>query len=340
MGFSQAGLLPVVEIPYAKYLDCGYDMFTEAVLQNWLSNGQQPNGMVVRLQVCALAHLPACPPTCPPACPPACLRACAGWRHTCQTHASWRPHPTPALWRRQGFGRGIFGGNYHTHNAVAMPPGLDVVCYSNGRDYARGFRYALRQARAGRVVMSVDCTALLNERHLHGRDSGWVFEYPEEPRDELTFDDVLHYPPSVTAHGSELRAEPVAGASEEADVVVVTYGDGVMTALRAARELSEVHGLRVSVVDTPCLSQVPAQLREMLQRRAFPRVVFADICKQGQQPLGSTILALQAEDLLPASSRDWASVAAANTYNPLGTTLTFLKEADVAGAVLKVCAGK
>jgi 2-oxoisovalerate dehydrogenase E1 component len=100
MGFAQAGLLPIVEIPYAKYLDCGADMFFEAALMNWLSNHKQPNGMIFRLQ---------------------------------------------------GFGRGVFGGNFHTHNMLHIPPGIDVVCYSNGPDWARGFRYALKQAQAGRV---------------------------------------------------------------------------------------------------------------------------------------------------------------------------------------------
>lgn len=50
IGFSQAGLLPIVEIPYAKYLDCAADMFHEAAIMNWLSDGKQPVGMVVRLQ--------------------------------------------------------------------------------------------------------------------------------------------------------------------------------------------------------------------------------------------------------------------------------------------------
>jgi pyruvate/2-oxoglutarate/acetoin dehydrogenase E1 component len=50
MGFSQVGLTPIVEIPYAKYLDCGVDMFYEIAIMNWLSAGQQPNGMIIRLQ--------------------------------------------------------------------------------------------------------------------------------------------------------------------------------------------------------------------------------------------------------------------------------------------------
>jgi TPP-dependent pyruvate/acetoin dehydrogenase alpha subunit len=99
MGFSQVGLVPIVEIPYAKYLDCGADMFYEISVMNWLSAGQRPNGMVIRLQ---------------------------------------------------GFDRGLFGGNFHTHNMLShMPPGVDVVCYSNGEDYVRGFRHAIAQAKAG-----------------------------------------------------------------------------------------------------------------------------------------------------------------------------------------------
>jgi hypothetical protein len=43
----------------------------------------------------------------------------------------------------------VFGGNFHTHNALHIPPGVDVVCFSNGADYARGMRYAVRQAKAG-----------------------------------------------------------------------------------------------------------------------------------------------------------------------------------------------
>ncbi len=91
--------------------------------------------------------------------------------------------------RLQGFGRGLFGGNFHTHNTLYLPPGIDVVCYSNGRDYASGMRYALLQARAGRVVMSVDCTELLNIRHLVGNDDAMRLEYSNE-QDILPWDTI------------------------------------------------------------------------------------------------------------------------------------------------------
>lgn len=52
------------------------------------------------------------------------------------------------------------------------------VCFSRGDDYVRGMRHAVHQAAAGRVVMSVDCTALLNQRHVHDRDDAWQTAYP------------------------------------------------------------------------------------------------------------------------------------------------------------------
>ena len=67
-------MLVVCEIPYAKYLDCGMDMFAEIVVDGWLNRGNNSSeqkattsggGMIIRLQ---------------------------------------------------GFDRGVFGGNFHTHN--------------------------------------------------------------------------------------------------------------------------------------------------------------------------------------------------------------------------------
>ena len=61
------------------------------------------------------------------------------------------------------FDEGVFGGHFHTANAppVFGIPGLDVLAYSNGRDWARGLRAQLRHAAAGGVSMLLDSTALL-----------------------------------------------------------------------------------------------------------------------------------------------------------------------------------
>jgi len=263
MGFAQCGLLPIIEIPYAKYLDCAADMFFEAIIMNWLSASKQPNGMIIRLQ---------------------------------------------------GFGVGVFGGNFHTHNMLHIPPGLDVVCYSNGYDYVRGMRYLVEQAKNGRVCMSVDSTHLLNERHLHDKDEGWLMKYPEWD-EVLDFDTVMKY---------EEVSEP--------RILVVTYGSGVLFSLRAAKTLRENHDIEICVIDCPLLSGCPKMLKEEMKR--FDKVVFADLCKKGSNPLSYHVTVLQDEGLLPSR---WSLVGSHRTYNPLGTTLTFLNDGDIVDSVRSLC---
>ena len=100
-----------------------------------------------------------------------------------------------------GFDRGVFGGNFHTHNSLShIPPGVDVVCYSNGPDYVRGMRYAHYQAKySGRIIVFVDCTYILNLRHVHnnknggGGDREWEFPYPSLYDSMIDFDQVIRY---------------------------------------------------------------------------------------------------------------------------------------------------
>jgi pyruvate/2-oxoglutarate/acetoin dehydrogenase E1 component/TPP-dependent pyruvate/acetoin dehydrogenase alpha subunit len=268
MGFSQLGLTPIIEIPYAKYLDCGADMFHEIAVMNWLSAGQLPNGMVVRLQ---------------------------------------------------GFDRGLFGGNFHTHNMLPhIPPGVDVVSFSNGHDYVCGFRHAIAQAKAGRIVVSVDCTDLLNRRHLHGKDRGWETVYPLKDEPLLGFDHVRRY-------------------GTKGSMAIVTYGNGVVTSFQARRALFETSAISseedVDIIDCPYLSGVPGGLRDIVGQ--YDGVVFADICKDGpgSNVLSSMASSLHREELLPSN---WDLVAAPRTYNPLGNVSTFLNVDDIANACKKV----
>lgn len=112
---------------------------------------------------------------------------------------------------------------------------------------------------------------------------------------------------------------------------MVTYGNGVVTSLRARRELEEKHGLSVRVVDSPYLSRPSAGLKAALA--TSERVVFVDVCKDGQHPFAGIITRLQGDGALPAN---WQCVAAQPTYNPLGNVLTFTSEADVIAACLQV----
>eukprot|EP00980_Cylindrotheca_fusiformis_P020562 scaffold7641_cov115-Cylindrotheca_fusiformis.AAC.8 len=271
LGFSQLGLVPIVEIPYAKYLDCGVDMFYEIAIQRWLSHPDRAVncGMIIRLQ---------------------------------------------------GFDRGLFGGNFHTHNMLShMPPGVDVVCFSNGPDYVKGMRHALLQAKAGRIVMVVDCTHLLNLRHVlpEERDRAWEFPYPDDDA-MLGFDE-------IRVHGSG-----------KAKIAIVSYGNGVVTSLQARRGLID-RGIVESeadldVIDSPFLSAVSPGLENTVSQ--YDSVVFADICKTGpgSNVFSSMITTLQENGTLPP---DWRFVGAPRTYNPLGSTVTFLNQDQIEAAVEK-----
>jgi 2-oxoisovalerate dehydrogenase E1 component len=288
LGFAQSGLTPIVEIPYAKYLDCGADMFAEIALSHWLTGeSRRHSGMLIRLQ---------------------------------------------------GFDRGLFGGNFHTHNSLAPPPGVDMLCYSNGEDYVRGFRNAMIQAKAGRVVVLVECTHLLNLRHLFDKDRAW--ERPFPPNDEhgpMGFDDVRQF-------------------GKTGKIAIVTYGNGVVTALQARRALYESMDIEsesfVDIIDCPCvryacqssdsnpqylmksfvpcetcqLSRVPSGLSEVIGR--YSGMVFADVCKlgPGTSVLSSAAVSLHDQGKLPAA---WRSIAAQRTYNPLGSVSTFLNVTDI-----------
>lgn len=286
LGFSQLGLTPIVEIPYAKYLDCGADMFYEIAINYWLTSGseskgkdkQSSNGIIIRLQ---------------------------------------------------GFDRGLFGGNFHTHNSLPhIPPGVDVVCYSNGEDYARGFRHALWQARNGRIVMLVDCTNLLNLRHVHGKDRGWEFPYPSTQDEMIDFDQVYVY-----RGGTEKSHTP----NVSANTAVISYGNGVVTCLQAYKNLVDLQVIgpeaEVDIIDCPYLSAVPSGLETILP--SYVNVLFADICKEGpgSNVFSSMITSLQKKGSLPDS---WSFVGAPRTYNPLGSTVTFLNQDTVEDALQKL----
>lgn len=296
-GFAQAGLIPIVEIPYAKYLDCGMDMFNEIALTYWLGNSSK-------------SSLPA--------------NGCV----------------TGMLIRLQGFDKGVFGGNFHTHNMLNFPPGVDVFCFSNGYDYVRGLRFAMKCVKQGRVVMSVDSTDLLNRRHIvpSHQDERWLMPFPsvESDHNEYDIDQIIVYNHSV--NGGLLDN----GTKHSTLVVVITYGNGVPTALAAKVHL--IQYTDVLVIDCPCLSQTPTQLVSFL-RELFTQhhgqqvyVLFADVCKYSVGSGGNNApMAMRALDLhhfsLLNKATAWRVIGATNTYNPLGSVITFLSEEDIIQAV-------
>lgn len=125
-----------------------------------------------------------------------------------------------------------------------MPPGIDVVCYSNGPDYARGMRYAAMQAARGRVIMSVDSTNLLNLRNVNGNDDRWRMPFTDAS-EMMTFDQIRVYAPT----SAQVASQP--------NIAIVTYGNGVVTALQARADLATSGLANVTIIDCPLLSSVP-----------------------------------------------------------------------------------
>ena len=231
--------------------------------------------------------------------------------------------------RLQGFDRGIFGGNFHTHNALPLLPGLDVVVHSNGADWVKGWRYAVRQAKAGRVVMVVDSTDLLNRRHVNDGDGAMLLPYPPAP-EELAFDAVIRH-----GHSSSPQ--------QPDDLTIVTYGNGVVAARRTQESLKASHGANVGILEVPCVSQVPLEalataIDEVGGGAETPQpILFADVCKAQQAPLNHFAVELSNAGVV-GKGRDWSLVAAPQTYNPLGSTATFLNESDVTEAARSLLA--
>lgn len=123
--------------------------------------------------------------------------------------------------------------------------------------------------------------------------------------------------------------------------LIITYGNGVVTALRARRDLVEKKIIdnedEIDIIDCPYISEIPDGLRDALSKGRYDNgaVLFCDICKEGpgSNTLSSMVMGLKNEGILPAK---WGFVGAPRTYNPLGSMVTFLNEEDIASSFLKL----
>jgi 2-oxoisovalerate dehydrogenase E1 component len=83
----------------------------------------------------------------------------------------------------------------------------------------------------GRVVAFLEPIALYMTKDLHAeKDGGWLFPYPP-PGEFVPF------------------GAPRAYGAEQPDVLVITFGNGVRMALRAARRVEQATGTRIRVLD-------------------------------------------------------------------------------------------
>jgi len=195
-----------------------------------------------------------------------------------------------------------FGGHFHNDNSVGALrdiPGLVLAAPARGDDAARMLRGAVAMAAEdGRVVVFLEPIALYHEKDLHADgDGGWLFDYPPPPEALL--------PGEVGVHGTR---------DASADLLLVSYANGLRLSLQAAKRLADDHDLRARVIDLRWLNPLPLDaLREHAAEAGS--VVVVDECRATGGGVADAIVADLAEREL---ARRVASVRAVDSFVPLG----------------------
>jgi 2-oxoisovalerate dehydrogenase E1 component len=197
-----------------------------------------------------------------------------------------------------------FGGHFHNDNSIGALrdiPGLVLAAPARGDDAARMLRGAVAMAAEdGRVVIFLEPIALYHEKDLEtDGDGGWLTDYPAPPASLLP-GEVGLYGPLDTG---------------DADLLIVSYANGLRLSLQAARRLREQHEIAARVLDLRWLNPLPTQaIRE--QAAAIGAVLVVDECRRTGGGVADAIVADLAEAGI--GRRLW-SVRAVDSFVPLGT---------------------
>ncbi len=214
-----------------------------------------------------------------------------------------------------GYQRG-FGGHFHNDNSITALrdiPGLVVGCASRGDDATDMLRTMMALAKVdGRVCAFLEPIALYMTKDLYAAGDGqWQFSYPA-PGSALTLGEGRVYAPQAD------------------DLVVITFGNGVPMALRAARSIEAELGWKVRVVDLRWLVPLnDAFIAE--QARSAKRIIVLD---EGRKSAGVGEGVITAITEAGLGSVPLKRVVGADTFTPLaGAALLVLPgDADVVAA--------
>ena len=235
----------------------------------------------------------------------------------------------PMLIRIAGLGyQKGFGGHFHNDNSIAAIrdiPGLVVGCPSRGDDAAMMLRTLAALSKVdGRVCVFLEPIALYMTKDLHEAGDGqWLFPYPA-PEQALELGQGRAYFEGNDGEGND-------------DLLIVTYGNGVPMALRAARAIEAAQGWKVRVVDLRWLVPLnAAYIAE--QARGAKRIIVLD---EGRHSAGvgeGVITALAEAGFGAVPLR---RVTGADTYTPLaGAALLVLPgDNDVVSAAAELARG-
>ena len=200
---------------------------------------------------------------------------------------------TPAFADPEGF-----GGHFHNDNAVAALreiPGLAICVPSRGDQAVTLLRTAVAMAREhGRVVAVLEPTALYHRRDLFSEgDEQWTSDWPA--------DGAVALPGQIGVAGPE-----------DADVLLVTAGNGVPLSMRASARLAQ-EGITAQLADIRWLAPLPVPaVRHVAER--VGRVVVVDECRAS----GGWADAMLAGLLRAGFRGPVTSVTAADSFVPIG----------------------
>ena len=195
-----------------------------------------------------------------------------------------------------------FGGHFHNDNSVAVfrdIPGIVLAVPASPADAPGMLRACAAMARAdGRVCIYLEPIALYHMRDLYqAGDGGWMARYVP-PQDWDT---------------DHTRAGGARVYGDGDDLAIVTFGNGLMMSLRAARRL-ERRGIRCRVVDLRWLAPLP--LADLLRHAsATGRVLIADETRASGGVSESVLAALIDHEFGGVVRR----VTSADSFVPLGT---------------------
>lgn len=222
-----------------------------------------------------------------------------------------------------GYQKG-FGGHFHNDDSLAVLrdlPGVIVAVPSRADDAAKMLRTLVAAARVdGRVCVFVEPIALYHTRDLFPGDGAWAFPLPPQ-HEAIDVGEVGVY------ESGALVTAPAGGA----DLLVLTYGNGVPMALRVAKRLEDERGLRVRVVDLRWIAPLPegAIVAHAAEARAM---LVVDECRRSGS-VSEAIGALIA-DTPSLRATPFARVTSADSFIPLAeaANLVLLQEAEIHAA--------
>ena len=219
-----------------------------------------------------------------------------------------------------------FGGHFHNDNslgALLEIPGIVLGVPARADDAVLMLR-AMTAAAAthGTVNVCLEPIALYMQKDLHAPGDGmWQFAYP---------------PPHEVMGLGEGR---VYDATDDDDLVIVTYGNGLWMSLRVQQRL-RAQGLKARVFDLRWLLPLPiAQVKQHV--KATGRCLVVDECRATHAGPSGLLLAELCQDpeLAGCTLR---RVAAADSYVPLAAAanLVLVQEDDIERAALALCGAR